>query len=1104
MKKALILISFILAAVASFSFKGVVGKLPTSTVDTFVNKQTISSSNALYITKGGFRPDSALILPFQFFADTTAANFSKAAGYNGSLVLIGTDVWVRTLNPNKWNKFALSSGGGYVLISDTSLMLTPYLRKSDTAFMLSTRVKYSDTAYQMSGYVRKGYPVLYTDSANMLSPYLRKTDTANMLVPYVRNDRTITTNAPLFGGGDLSANRTFGIDTGRSNAQAATGGSLNKVRDSLVGLISGGGFGTVLNVSTTDGVGIISSVANPTSTPNISIRVDTVAISTRAWRQKGDDSLGGLIALKVNISDTSTMLNPYLRKSDTATMLTPFVQYSDTAAMLANRLKISDTATMLSNRLKISDTAYMLSNRLKISDTATMLSGYTRVQRFLDTTFTLRTLINTKGTGTVTSVALSLPAMFSVSGSPITTSGTLTASLANQTANRVFAGPTTGSPAQPTFRALVESDLPNSYLPISDTSSMLSGYDLQRVTNLGNLTKNQIIAHDISSFTPSGSKKITLSSDNYGFALEQPSDTPYMYLRRSDLSTGKIFSIDNSNNTIINQLAKYDYNKSASFDDLTLVNKKYVDSLRLYDTSRYILNQNNYLQAGSKFWVDQLSKIKDTLLVGTAATPYGMLHIGDLSTDGGAVDATVVMGRTIGSERAGNAHGITDVANITRGNSSYNSFDSRASFTGANNFDHYAGFQTAGQFGSSGTMNDWWNYYSYWSQSSGTITNAYHFYVGGSGKTGGTLTNNYGLYINNLTHGTNNTGVYVEHASGGSLPLDINYTSTGNVSQIKLRRTTAATSDQNNIDWWAGSLNSASIGAEILASGTDADLVLKSNKSNSLIEGVRLKNDGYLLYANNYSSSYPNNSLPTKRYVDSSFSLKLNISDTATMLSNYYNKTASDARFVHLTGGESISGTKTFSNTLVAGSANGNIRLTGNTTDGFIGVAGSGSVLYLADWTNANRGATIDLTSGSYTQLGTGSNVFNSTVKATRFIGNSGTDNTIDAVQSGGGSMLSNLYRMEGKIQATSTTIDATATVWNDNTNGSTVTYTLPGTSSLAGGFFGFIKTGTGNLTLSGTITKKDGTSAGGTLTLASTDGLQWFWFNGSTWYQSN
>lgn len=64
------------------------------------------------------------------------------------------------------------------------------------------------------------------------------------------------------------------------------------------------------------------------------------------------------------------------------------------------------------------------------------------------------------GTGTVTSVGLSLPAIFTVSGSPVTTNGTLSATLATQTANTVFAGPGTGAAAGPTFRALVAADIP--------------------------------------------------------------------------------------------------------------------------------------------------------------------------------------------------------------------------------------------------------------------------------------------------------------------------------------------------------------------------------------------------------------------------------------------------------------------------------------------------------------------------------------------------------------------------------------------------------------------------------------------------------------------
>ena len=68
----------------------------------------------------------------------------------------------------------------------------------------------------------------------------------------------------------------------------------------------------------------------------------------------------------------------------------------------------------------------------------------------------------TPGSGTVTSVGLALPAIFSVTGSPVTGSGTLTGALAAQSANLVWAGPSSGSAASPTFRSLVYNDFPTS------------------------------------------------------------------------------------------------------------------------------------------------------------------------------------------------------------------------------------------------------------------------------------------------------------------------------------------------------------------------------------------------------------------------------------------------------------------------------------------------------------------------------------------------------------------------------------------------------------------------------------------------------------------
>lgn len=68
------------------------------------------------------------------------------------------------------------------------------------------------------------------------------------------------------------------------------------------------------------------------------------------------------------------------------------------------------------------------------------------------------TTFNNKGS--VSSVALTVPSFLSVSGSPVTGSGTLAVTLVNESANTVFAGPTTGAATTPSFRALVAADIP--------------------------------------------------------------------------------------------------------------------------------------------------------------------------------------------------------------------------------------------------------------------------------------------------------------------------------------------------------------------------------------------------------------------------------------------------------------------------------------------------------------------------------------------------------------------------------------------------------------------------------------------------------------------
>lgn len=125
--------------------------------------------------------------------------------------------------------------------------------------------------------------------------------------------------------------------------------------------------------------------------------------------------------------------------------------------------------------------------------------------------------------GTVTSVGLSLPDVLTVSGSPVTSSGTLSASLANQNANLVFAGPGSGSAAAPTFRSLVAADIPTLNQNTTGTASNVTG--TVAVANGGTGTTT-------GSITGSGSLTFTAGGTNQSITLA-PSGTGNIILNRN-------------------------------------------------------------------------------------------------------------------------------------------------------------------------------------------------------------------------------------------------------------------------------------------------------------------------------------------------------------------------------------------------------------------------------------------------------------------------------------------------------------------------------------------------------------------------------------------
>jgi hypothetical protein len=113
----------------------------------------------------------------------------------------------------------------------------------------------------------------------------------------------------------------------------------------------------------------------------------------------------------------------------------------------------------------------------------------------------------TAGAGTVSSVGLSMPAIFTVTNSPVTGTGTLTATLATETANTVWSGPNTGAASAPTFRALVGADLPNpssSTLGGVESFAAVSSQWIRQISTSGVPTASQPAFTDISGSVAAG------------------------------------------------------------------------------------------------------------------------------------------------------------------------------------------------------------------------------------------------------------------------------------------------------------------------------------------------------------------------------------------------------------------------------------------------------------------------------------------------------------------------------------------------------------------------------------------------------------------------
>lgn len=120
------------------------------------------------------------------------------------------------------------------------------------------------------------------------------------------------------------------------------------------------------------------------------------------------------------------------------------------------------------------------------------------------------------GSGTVESVGLAAPAdLFTVSNSPVTTTGTLTLTKATAAANTCYAGPVSGGAAAPTFRPLVAADIPD---PLTSSTSGNAGTASAAASNPGNCSAGNLPRGVSATWTAEGCAPVNLATESTGAA----------------------------------------------------------------------------------------------------------------------------------------------------------------------------------------------------------------------------------------------------------------------------------------------------------------------------------------------------------------------------------------------------------------------------------------------------------------------------------------------------------------------------------------------------------------------------------------------------------
>jgi hypothetical protein len=355
----------------------------------------------------------------------------------------------------------------------------------------------------------------------------------------------------------------YGKGTGGSGGTATTVEAIGGI-GAFVGL---SGTQTITGAKTFSGTVALGSSATATTQTSGN---NTTAVATTAFVTAAISSSGGGTVTSVALTAPSFISVSGSPITSAGTIALSLASQTANQVFAApngssgtptfRSLVAADIPSLTSTYLGLS-TGGTVSGNTSFTGTVSLGSGATATTpSTIDSTTKVATTawVNAQGylTSAVSSVGLSLPSIFTVTGSPVTTSGTITGTLASQTANHVFVAPN-GSSGTPTFRTLVAADIPS--LPYLSTSGgTVSG----NLVLTGDLTVNGTTTTINSTTIAVDDKNIVLgdvasptdvTADGGGITLKGATDKTLTWVDSTDawtsnqhfnLASGKSFYIN--------------------------------------------------------------------------------------------------------------------------------------------------------------------------------------------------------------------------------------------------------------------------------------------------------------------------------------------------------------------------------------------------------------------------------------------------------------------------------------------------------------------------------------------------------------------------------